>query len=217
MIETIVTGALFRNVTGRTYLLAVAILGTCALFILAWAYPSFPGDEGVLLRFQSLRTSWLDDIAQVLVDFGEVWVFSPAVGLLMLFMLMTRRFADATMVVAGLFAIAVGYGLKLVVDRPRPDYQIFEPIQSSLSFPSGHSLLAVILGGLLIYLVESWVKLVIVRRVIQVSLVLTVIAMGASRVYMGVHWPSDVIGSYVFGILALVGLIGLRNAVSPDP
>ena len=103
MIETIVTGALFRNVTGRTYLLAVAILGTCALFILAWAYPSFPGDEGVLLRFQSLRTSWLDDIAHVLADFGAVWVFSPVVGLLMLFMLMTRRFADATICSSGSF------------------------------------------------------------------------------------------------------------------
>ena len=54
-----------------------------------------------------------------------------------------------------------------------------------------------------------------VRRAIQVALVLMVIAMGASRVYMGVHWPSDVIGSYVFGILALVSLVGLRNSVSP--
>jgi len=216
MIEAIGTVALFRNVTGRTYLLAVAVLGTCALFILAWAYPTFPGDESALIRVQSMRTDWMDVIAVILDDFVVIWIFLPAIGVLMLFMLMTRRFADAVMVVSGLFVISVGYGLKVVVDRPRPDYQIFEPIQSSLSFPSGHSLLAVILGGLLVYLVESWVTSVTIRRAIQGALVLMVIAMGASRVYMGVHWPSDVIGSYVFGILALVGLVGLRNSVSPD-
>ena len=215
MIEAIGTVALFRNVTGRTYLLAVAILGTCALFILAWVYPTFPGDESVLIRFQSIRTDWLDVIAIILADFVVLWVFLPVIGVLMLFMLMTRRLADAVMVVSGLFVIGVGYGLKVVIDRPRPDYQIFDPIQSSLSFPSGHSLMAVIFGGLLIYLVESWVKWLMVRRAIQVALVLMVIAMGASRVYMGVHWTSDVIGAYVFGILALVSLVGLRKSVSP--
>ena len=217
MIETLGTTLPLRNVTGRTYLLVAAILGTFALFVLAWAYPTFPGDESTLLRFQTLRTGWLDDTAKGLADFGVVWVFLPVIGVLMAFLFLTRRYADAAMVFAGLFVIGIGNGLKVVVDRPRPDYQIFEPFQSSLSFPSGHSLLAVILGGLLIYLTESLVKPVRVRRAIQAGLVLVVIAMGASRVYMGVHWPSDVIGSYAFGLLALFGLIGLRNAVSSAP
>ena len=116
MIEAIGTVALFRNVTGRTYLLAVAILGTCALFILAWVYPTFPGDESVLIRFQSIRTDWLDVIAIILADFVVIWVFLPVIGVLMLFMLMTRRLADAVMVVSGLFVIGVGYGLKVVID-----------------------------------------------------------------------------------------------------
>lgn len=204
----------FSNQPTRTYLLVAAIVGTFALFILAWAYPTFPGDEDVLVRFQSLRADWLDATAKGFANFGLVWVFIPFTGFLMSLLLVARRYADVAMLFGGLIVIMIGNSLKDVVDRPRPDYQIFEPIQSSLSFPSGHSLLAVVLGGVLVYLVGQWVKPVLARRAIQAGLVLVVIAMGASRVYMGVHWPSDVIGSYLFGLLALVGLVGLRNAVA---
>jgi len=191
-------------------------LGTICLFILAWAYPTFPGDENVLLRFQSLRSGWLDDIAKGFDNFGVVSVIMPATAFLMALLLVARRYADVVMVFAGLVLIGMGNWIKVLVGRPRPDYQIFDPIESSLSFPSGHSLLAVILGGLLIYLTESMVKPVLLRRVIQIGLIVVVVVMGASRVYMGVHWPSDVIGSCVFGLLVLVGLIGLRNAVASD-
>ena len=100
------------------------------------------------------------------------------------------------------------------MDRPRPEYYLLDTVPSGLSFPSGHSLLAVMMGGVLIYLVGLWVRPLLLRRAIQTGLILLVIAMGVSRVYLGVHWPSDVIGAYVFGVMALLGLIGLRNAVA---
>jgi undecaprenyl-diphosphatase len=135
----------------------------------------------------------------------------------MVSLLLLRRYADVSMLFVSLMIIGAVNALKLIVDRPRPDHQIFEPVESSLSFPSGHSLLAVILGGVLIYLVGLWVKPILARRIIQAALILVIIGMGMSRVYMGVHWPSDVIGSYMSGLLALVALIGLRNAVASDP
>ena len=194
--------------------MTAGILGTVALFMLAWAYHTFPGDEGALVRFQALRTDWLDSVAVGLAKLGLFWVFVPAAALLVGCLLFARRFADAAMVVAGMVAIGIGNGLKLVVDRPRPEYDLFDSVQSSFSFPSGHALLAVIMGGVLVYLVGRWVRPLAPRRAIQAALVLTVVAIGASRVYLGVHWPSDVIGSYLFGVMALVGLIGLRNAVA---
>ncbi|MDA1128035.1 MAG: phosphatase PAP2 family protein [Chloroflexi bacterium] len=194
--------------------MAACVVGTVALFLLAWANATFPGDEWALLRFQSLRADWLDSAALAFAKMGLIWVFLPFFAFLIGFLLLVRRYADAAMVVGGMAMIGIGYALKPLVDRPRPDHQLFDAVQSSFSFPSGHSLLAVMMLGILVYLVEQLVKPLAVRRAIQIGLVLTVLAMGASRVYLGVHWPSDVIGSYVFGLLALVALIGLRNAAA---
>ncbi|PKB69525.1 MAG: hypothetical protein BZY77_04495 [SAR202 cluster bacterium Io17-Chloro-G5] len=52
--------------------------------------------------------------------------------------------------------------------------------------------MAVIVGGVLGYLVGLWVKPLLLRRSLQAGLVLVVIGMGASRAYLGLHWPSDV-------------------------
>ena len=205
------------SVPWKPYLLATGSVGTLLLYILAWAYPTFPGDEGALMRFQALRNGWLDDTAIWFANLGLLSVFMPAAVALMGGLVLVRRYADTAMIFAGLGVIAIGHGLKVLVDRPRPEFQIVEPLQSGLSFPSGHTLLAVILGGVLVYLVGLWVKPLLLRRAIQAGLVMAVIGMGASRVYLGVHWPSDVIGSYVLGAMALAGLIGLRNAVATHP
>ena len=204
----------FPGISWKAYLLAAGILGTLVLYILAWAYPTFPGDEGALIRIQALRSSWLDDTAMGFSNLGITWVFIPGVAALVGGLALARRYADAAMVLGGLAVVGIGHGLKTLVDRPRPDYYILESLPSGRSFPSGHSLLAVILGGVLVYFVGLWVKPLFLRRAIQTVLILVVIGMGASRVYLGVHWPSDVIGSYVLGVMALVGLVGLRNAVA---
>ncbi|NQW23260.1 MAG: phosphatase PAP2 family protein [SAR202 cluster bacterium] len=212
--ETTVIDRSTSKVSWKAGLVAAGVIGTLVLFVLAAVYPNFPGDEGAIQRFQALRTGWLDDLALAFASFGHTLVFLPVMAVLAGGLAITRRHADAFMVVAGLAVIALGNGLKELVDRPRPEYHMIGPDPSSLSFPSGHALLAVILGGMVVYLIEQLVKPIALRRGIQAGIILVVLAMGASRVYMGVHWPSDVIGSYVFGVTALVGLVSLRNGIA---
>ena len=202
------------GIAWKPYLLAAGMLGMLVLYVLAWNYPNFPGDEGALIRFQALRTGWLDDASVGFAYLGRVWLFLPAAFVLLGGLLIARRHADAALVVASLMVFGIGAGLKLLIDRPRPEYQLVAPLHTDPSFPSGHALLAVMMGGVLVYLVGRMVKPPVLRRAIQVALILAVLAMGASRVYLGVHWPSDVVGSYAFGVMALVGLIGFRNAVA---
>jgi undecaprenyl-diphosphatase len=198
----------------RPYILGIGVLATLTMYILAWAYPTFPGDEDALMRIQALRSGSLDELAIWFANLGLLWVFMPASVALMGCLALARRYADVVMIIGGLAVIGIGQVLKTLVNRPRPEYYLVDTVPSGLSFPSGHSLLAVMMGGVLIYLVGLWVRPLLLRRAIQAGLILLVIVMGVSRVYLGVHWPSDVIGAYVFGVMALVGLIGLRNAVA---
>jgi len=191
---------------------ALAVTLTLALFFLAWAFPTFPGDRQALLGFQGLRTGWLDAAALAVSRFG----WAPlSVGLVLAAtaaLWWRRHRADALMMLLSLPALGVGIGLKELVGRPRPDYfLLLGPVPQSASFPSSHATYAVLFCGLLFYLAEKSIRHLAIRRSLEAGLVLLTVAVGASRVYLGVHWPSDVLGGYLFGGLALLGLISARD------
>ena len=194
--------------------LGVGLLATVVLFVLASAFPKFPGDERALLGFQSFQTGWLDNAAVAVSSLGMFYVFLPSVAVMIAILVVKKRHADAFLVGLSLVPIGLNVALKALVDRPRPDFHIVGPDASGLSFPSGHAVFAFIVGGVIIYLVEQFVESMALRRWIQGSVAVLVVAIGASRVYMGVHWPSDVIGGYIFGALALLAMIAMRNAVA---
>jgi undecaprenyl-diphosphatase len=90
-------------------------------------------------------------------------------------------------------------GLKELVGRPRPDAVLFPPPPDSASFPSAHAIFAVSFFGFLLYLVSVHVERPRLRIAFQGLLVSLILAMGVSRVYQGVHWPSDILGGYLLG------------------
>lgn len=184
---------------------------TVALFFLAWAFPVFPGDKAALLRFQGFESQGLTAGAVAVSVLGSTPIVLGMVGVTAEGLLLLRRRVDALMVCFSLVPMAVGNGLKLLVDRPRPEYLLLGTPPTSLSFPSGHALAAAIFGGLVILLVGELVPSRSLRRGLQVAILLLVLAIGASRVYLGLHWPSDVIGGYLFGIAMLSGLTWLRH------
>ncbi|MDA0264640.1 MAG: hypothetical protein O2803_10890, partial [Chloroflexi bacterium] len=78
----------------KSGLVAAGVLGTVAFFVLASMYSNFPGDENALLKFQALRTGWLDDTAVGLANIGTVWVVLPAAAARGAALLLPRRYAD---------------------------------------------------------------------------------------------------------------------------
>ena len=95
--------------------------------------------------------------------------------------------------------------------RPAAFFDVASP--ESFSFPSGHALLSVCLYSLLATLISSRLS-GRARWMVRLGTALLILTIGASRVYLGVHYPSDVIGGYLAGaawISALVAVPGLRE------
>lgn len=133
-----------------------------------------------------------------------VW-FAPL--LLIALMLLLRRWRSALLLLIGtLGSIVVGILLvKPLVARPRPNatlVRLYEQYEG-FSFPSSTTLLATVLGGLLIY--ELWnARRLLLRNASLVVVVALVLLTSLARVQVGAHWLTDVVGSWLWGSVVLV-------------
>ncbi|MFD4918075.1 phosphatase PAP2 family protein [Streptomyces virginiae] len=147
------------------------------------------------------------------------WVWDPwtmralaAVACVLLWWRGDRRRALLVALVT-LAASALQQGLKLLVGRDRPVWS--DPVDSAqyAAYPSGHAMTATVVCGLLLWLLPRPPpgRAPGVRRVAAWTVaVVSVLGVGFTRVYLGVHWPSDVLAGWLLG----VALVALATSVS---
>jgi undecaprenyl-diphosphatase len=133
-----------------------------------------------------------------------------ALGALIAIMLTVKR---SWILFAGWVAALVGAGvldelLKQIIRRPRPSYAAALLHGYSFSFPSGHAMASLVTYGMLAYILAVfWAKRWRLRVVIVTAAALLILAIGISRLYLGVHYFSDVVGGYAAGALWLSACI----------
>lgn len=103
---------------------------------------------------------------------------------------------------ACLGALILNTGLKLFFSKPRPQLWRLLISEKSFSFPSGHALGSLVLYGFLAYLLATHYPKY--AKIIYSLAVVAIAAIGLSRLYLGVHWPTDVIAGYGVGFLWLM-------------
>lgn len=102
-----------------------------------------------------------------------------------------------------IFVIILNFILKLIFSRQRPlSYMLID--ESGYSFPSGHSMVGIAFYGMIIYITYKLIKKVWLRRIFTISLAVLITLIGFSRIYLGVHYPSDVIAGFAFGYMFLI-------------
>ena len=181
---------------------ALVVAGTLLAFAASGAGP-LPGDLALTRLLQGLQPD--GPVGLLLLHVGDAVWFLPVVALAVA--LLWRRWADALFILlASVTGLLVGDALKLLAARPRPLVELVRIYESSdgYGFPSSTVLFAVVVLGAVCYLVRSAPRPVFVAVLAASSLLVVVV--GLSRVYVGEHWATDVVGGWLFGAAWLIPL-----------
>ena len=200
---------------GRSIIVACVVLaaaGTALAFAARGAGP-LPGDLLVARLLQGL--GGLGGLVGALLFRADIVVW-PVLTTALAVTLLLRRWSSAALVfLASLTGLLTGIALKRIVARPRPSAELVHVLdaEQGYGFPSTTACLSVVLLGVVVYLVW-WAPL---PRPIQVVALgaasVSILVIGVSLVYAGEHWPSDVLGGWLFGTAWLIALT--RGFVRP--
>ena len=192
--------------------LTVSLVLVC---VFAARFPTFPGDRWLLEQVLAAQTPVLTAVATALAWAGSLPVAAVLVLLSLAVVWFRAPRVQFLTALAGAFLMLLGLGLKFLIARPRPDSWISEAGSIPYGFPSGHTVFAAVFLGLAIIFVGARIQRRGVRLAVQAGLLLLILAFGASRVYLGVHWPSDIVGGWLYGAAALFALSLLTVKLSP--
>lgn len=187
----------------------VLLAGAIVLSVLAGLHSRLPGDLDI--------TEWLQDslfpgmgVSRLVRAVGSTEVVLGTGGAVAVVLWLVGRRRQALLLAVGLVVLPfLQHGLKELVDRPRPTQDLVDLRAgfSSPSFPSGHVMSPTLLYGFLLYVSLRMA----LPRMLKVALLgwcafMLAIA-GPAQVYVGVHWPSDVVGGYAWAAVLLLPLV----------
>ena len=203
--------ALAKPRSSSTLLWSAIVLAVLAGFgcfaYTASVIDQFPGEVAAASWVQSWHTSWLDTTMQALSP-DHRFVTAPLLAMAVIALIWKGRRMECGLVLG---ATAVGFvtltALKALVSRPRPPEELVQVIEQAggYSFPSGHVTHYVVFLGTLALILSASMRPGLSRWLVQAGVLAVLVAIRLSRIYLGVHWPSDVVGGYVVGAAVVAG------------
>jgi membrane-associated phospholipid phosphatase len=198
------------------------LVSFCAIFVLlsylAHYIPYFPLDLSVSLRIQEY------DGLLYSIMYGVSFISSPLPATIIVisiavWLAKAKRILESILIgsATALSSLAIVPLIKSLVDRPRPTADLIQVMISNggESFPSGHAVYAVVFYGFLFYLLTNLFSRKGFVRTIRILLVVLIVLTMFSRIYLGAHWLSDVMGGFFLGVIILTcNIIVYRYCIS---
>ena len=182
-----------------------ASIGVIAFVAIAWAViagKTTAFDDVVRYAFYDVRSDGLTVIAKAITFLGN-WQSIVILCLILLIAKPTRVKYGIPVSAGALFVTVLNRLIKIAVERPRPDQLNHLIEESGFSFASGHAISSMFVFGMLIYLVRKNFRNRAAANVLTVILLIPAFGIGLSRVYLGVHYPTDVLAGWCLGIAVI--------------
>ena len=168
--------------------------------------------NGDIIGYKIISTFLISDfatpIAKFITNFGGA-IFLITLTVILVILIKNKKIGLS--IFSNLVIITVlNQLLKRILQRPRPtEFRIIE--ETGYSFPSGHSMVSMAFYGYLIYLIYKYVENKYVKWTSIVLLSILICTIGVSRIYLGVHYTSDVLGGFLVSISYLILFISTVN------
>jgi undecaprenyl-diphosphatase len=167
-------------------------------------------DAGINATMLSLNAHFIYKVALFITNFGGTVIVAILFTLTLVVLLFKKRWRFAIIsTIALLGAVILQLGIKALVRRVRPE----NLIQTGFSFPSGHTITAIVFVSLLIYSFKDDFKNKIVRYVLIIVFTSFFVAVGISRVILHVHWFSDVVAGMSLGLFWFMLLVLIERSI----
>ncbi|GAC1388370.1 MAG: hypothetical protein NVS4B12_20780 [Ktedonobacteraceae bacterium] len=169
----------------------------------------FPGDMSITARLQRQKNPWFRNFMYWVSEIGFwQWSVPQTIGVAGVFWALRFRL-EALFILLTTSSNILNAIVKRVIKRPRPDKELVSVVRviNEPSFPSGHVMHYTNFYGLLIYLLATNWKPGRLRNALIGLCTGMITTIGPSRIYLGAHWPSDVMAGYLYGGLWFGGII----------
>ena len=183
------------------------ILFICLIGFLALAEDVFNKEimKGDIIGYKIISTFLISDFTTPIAKF--ITNFGGAIFLIILtitlFILIKNKKIGLSIILNLIVITGLNQILKYILQRPRPtEYRLIE--ETGFSFPSGHSMVSMAFYGYLIYLIYKYVKNKDLKWISIVLLSILICSIGISRIYLGVHYTSDVLGGFLISLSYLI-------------
>ena len=134
------------------------------------------------------------------------------IAIIIILMLVKDKSVGIMIAINSINGVIINKILKSIFVRPRPDVLKLVK-QDGYSFPSGHTMAACIFYGILIYLIYKSDFSKKIKNISITILSILILLIGISRIYLGVHYASDVVSGYLFSLIYLISFISLVNKI----